>query len=83
MPAAQELLPCTIAADPPVRAFERLGLYWTGRDNSLQSGILTPKGGTLPVANLTPRPARPGRVLIQTRNPSGFGAWVRKFVPSR
>ncbi|MCP4696349.1 MAG: TIGR00266 family protein [Gammaproteobacteria bacterium] len=24
----------------------------------------------------------PGTVFIQTRNPSGFGAWVRRFVPS-
>ena len=23
----------------------------------------------------------PGRVLIQTRNPGGFGAWVRQFIP--
>jgi uncharacterized protein (TIGR00266 family) len=25
----------------------------------------------------------PGRVLIQTRNPSAFGSWVRKFIPSK
>lgn len=25
----------------------------------------------------------PGRVYIQTRNPSGFGSWVRKFIPSK
>jgi uncharacterized protein (TIGR00266 family) len=25
----------------------------------------------------------PGRVLIQTRNPGGFGAWVRQFIPSK
>lgn len=25
----------------------------------------------------------PGRVLIQTRNPAGFGAWVRQFIPTR
>lgn len=25
----------------------------------------------------------PGRVLIQTRNPGGFGSWVRKFIPSK
>ena len=25
----------------------------------------------------------PGKVWIQTRNPKGFGAWVRRFVPSR
>lgn len=25
----------------------------------------------------------PGRVLIQTRNPGGFGSWVRQFLPSR
>lgn len=25
----------------------------------------------------------PGRVLIQTRNPGGFGNWVRKFIPSK
>ncbi len=24
----------------------------------------------------------PGLVLIQTRNPSGFGAWVRQFMPA-
>jgi len=24
-----------------------------------------------------------GVVLIQTRNPSGFGSWIRKFIPSR
>jgi len=24
----------------------------------------------------------PGRVLIQTRNPGAFGAWVRQFVPA-
>lgn len=24
----------------------------------------------------------PGRVLIQTRNPSGFGGWVKQFIPS-
>ncbi|NJN66608.1 MAG: TIGR00266 family protein [Chloroflexaceae bacterium] len=24
----------------------------------------------------------PGRVLIQTRNPRGFGGWVRQFIPS-
>lgn len=24
----------------------------------------------------------PGRVLIQTRNPSGFGAWLKQFLPS-
>ncbi len=24
----------------------------------------------------------PGRVLIQTRNPSGFGGWIRQFIPS-
>ncbi len=25
----------------------------------------------------------PGTVLIQTRNPKGFGSWVRQFVPSK
>jgi uncharacterized protein (TIGR00266 family) len=25
----------------------------------------------------------PGRVLIQTRNPGGFGQWVRQFIPSK
>ena len=25
----------------------------------------------------------PGRVLIQTRNPGGFGNWVRQFVPAK
>jgi uncharacterized protein (TIGR00266 family) len=25
----------------------------------------------------------PGRVLIQTRNPGGFGSWVRQFIPSK
>ncbi len=25
----------------------------------------------------------PGRVLIQTRNPRGFGAWMRQFMPAR
>ena len=25
----------------------------------------------------------PGRVLIQTRNPGGFGRWIRKFIPTR
>lgn len=25
----------------------------------------------------------PGRVLIQSRNPSSFGQWVRQFVPSK
>jgi uncharacterized protein (TIGR00266 family) len=25
----------------------------------------------------------PGRVLIQTRNPSAFGEWVRQFIPSK
>ena len=25
----------------------------------------------------------PGRVLIQTRNPSAFGSWVRRFIPSK
>jgi uncharacterized protein (TIGR00266 family) len=25
----------------------------------------------------------PGRVLIQTRNPSAFGSWVRQFIPSK
>ncbi len=25
----------------------------------------------------------PGRVLIQTRNPGGFGGWVRQFIPSK
>jgi len=25
----------------------------------------------------------PGKVWIQTRNPQAFGAWVRRFVPSR
>ncbi|QTA91734.1 TIGR00266 family protein [Desulfonema magnum] len=25
----------------------------------------------------------PGRVLIQTRNPRGFGSWVRQFMPAR
>ncbi len=25
----------------------------------------------------------PGRVLIQTRNPGGFGTWIRQFIPSR
>ena len=24
----------------------------------------------------------PGRVLIQTRNPGGFGQWMRRFIPS-
>lgn len=24
----------------------------------------------------------PGRVLIQTRNPSGFGSWVKQFIPA-
>lgn len=24
----------------------------------------------------------PGTVLIQTRNPRGFGAWIRQFIPS-
>lgn len=25
----------------------------------------------------------PGRVLIQTRNPGGFGEWVRQFLPTK
>lgn len=25
----------------------------------------------------------PGRVLIQTRNPGSFGAWVRQFIPTK
>lgn len=25
----------------------------------------------------------PGTVLIQTRNPQGFGSWVRQFIPSK
>jgi len=25
----------------------------------------------------------PGRVLIQTRNPRGFGGWIRQFLPAR
>jgi uncharacterized protein (TIGR00266 family) len=25
----------------------------------------------------------PGKVFIQTRNPSGFGKWIRQFIPSR
>ena len=25
----------------------------------------------------------PGRVLIQTRNPGGFGHWVRQFIPAK
>lgn len=25
----------------------------------------------------------PGRVLIQTRNPKGFGAWIRQFIPTK
>jgi len=25
----------------------------------------------------------PGRVLIQTRNPGGFGDWIRQFIPSK
>ncbi len=25
----------------------------------------------------------PGRVLIQTRNPQGFGSWVRQFIPTK
>ena len=25
----------------------------------------------------------PGRVLIQTRNPGGFGSWIRRFFPSK
>ena len=25
----------------------------------------------------------PGRVLIQTRNPRGFGSWIRQFIPAR
>ncbi|MCY6959171.1 TIGR00266 family protein [Clostridium sp. ZC22-4] len=25
----------------------------------------------------------PGRVYIQTRNPAGFGHWIRKFVPAK
>lgn len=25
----------------------------------------------------------PGRVLIQTRNPGAFGAWIRQFIPSK
>lgn len=25
----------------------------------------------------------PGRVLIQTRNPGGFGDWVRQFIPTK
>jgi uncharacterized protein (TIGR00266 family) len=25
----------------------------------------------------------PGRVLIQTRNPGGFGQWVRQFIPAK
>ncbi|MCT4583651.1 MAG: TIGR00266 family protein [Peptostreptococcaceae bacterium] len=25
----------------------------------------------------------PGKVYIQTRNPSGFGSWVRGFIPSK
>jgi uncharacterized protein (TIGR00266 family) len=25
----------------------------------------------------------PGRVLIQTRNPGGFGGWLRQFLPSK
>jgi hypothetical protein len=64
MPAAQELLPYPIQTDPPTRAVERLGLFWTGRDNALQSGTLAPKTGTLAVANLAPDPARAARVLI-------------------
>jgi uncharacterized protein (AIM24 family) len=25
----------------------------------------------------------PGRVLIQTRNPGGFGQWIRQFIPAK
>lgn len=25
----------------------------------------------------------PGRVLIQTRNPGGFGSWIRRFLPAK
>lgn len=25
----------------------------------------------------------PGRVLIQTRNPMGFGSWIRQFIPAK
>ena len=25
----------------------------------------------------------PGRVLIQSRNPAGFGSWVRQFIPTK
>jgi uncharacterized protein (TIGR00266 family) len=25
----------------------------------------------------------PGRVLIQTRNPPGFGSWLRQFIPAK
>lgn len=25
----------------------------------------------------------PGRVLIQTRNPQGFGSWIRQFLPAK
>lgn len=25
----------------------------------------------------------PGRVLIQTRNPGGFGSWIRQFIPTK
>jgi uncharacterized protein (AIM24 family) len=24
----------------------------------------------------------PGTILIQTRNPKGFGSWIKKFVPA-
>jgi hypothetical protein len=67
LPALLDILPYTIKPDAPTRPAAQLDLYWSARETSQQGilgGSLVAKGGTVPAANLVPRPSRAGRVVI-------------------
>ncbi|HUR53186.1 MAG TPA: hypothetical protein VMZ71_03590, partial [Gemmataceae bacterium] len=70
-PALQEFLPFAVKPEAPGRTVPTLPLNWSGRDNQPLTSALTPRGGTVPLANLVPKPARPSRVLIPPPGRSG------------
>ena len=68
MPALQELLPYSIKTDAPGRAVPQLLLHWGARERLDTIGTLRSRGGTVPAANLAPKPNRAGRIVIPTKN---------------
>jgi hypothetical protein len=69
--ALQDLLPETVNPGQPSRQASSLALSWTAREataaTSTLSSALRTKSGTFPIANLVPKPDRPARILIPTK----------------